>query len=50
MMMRGAVLDQLVHQQVDLLPGGDVDAARRLVEDQDLARRAASHFASTTFC
>ena len=35
----GAVLDQLVHEQVDVLPRGHVDAARRLVEDQDVGVR-----------
>ena len=49
-MHRAAVGGQLVDQRVDLRLGADVDAARRLVEDEDAGTRAASHFASTIFC
>ena len=38
------------HQLVDLLLGADVEAARRMVEDQDPRACAFSHLASTTFC
>ena len=37
-------------QLVDLLLGADVEAARRMVEDQDARACAFSHLASTTFC
>ena len=32
----GPVLDEPVHQQIDVVPRRDVDAARRLVEDEDV--------------
>ena len=38
------------HQRVDLRLGADVDAARRLVEDQDARARSPAIWPSTTFC
>ncbi len=37
-------------QRVDLVLGADVDASRRLVEDEDVAVLRTSHFAMTIFC
>ena len=47
---RLALPGEVVEQPVDFALGADVDAARRLVEDQDLACRRISHLAMTTFC
>jgi hypothetical protein len=40
----------LRHQRVNLRLGADIDAARRLIHDQDARRLVASHLPSTTFC
>ena len=47
---RHAVAREPAHEVVDAGLGADVDAAGRLVEDQDAAAAIASHLASTTFC
>ena len=41
---------ELAQQPVDLLLGADVDAARRVVEQDDARRSVISHLAMTTFC